>query len=151
MNEEHRAPVDVTHATLSVLFLVLLAAATLWVLSPFLISILWAVIVCVATWPILLKLERSLGGRRRLAVAIIAIAILLVVFVPVTLALMTIVENASSITAEIKSIESVPLPAPPAWVARLPLGGERIAAEWTRFQALDTSQRSAELAPYVQS
>ena len=151
MSEHSRAPLDVTHVTLSVLFLVLLAGSTLWVLSPFLTSILWAVIVCVATWPILLKLERLLGGRRRLAVAIITGTILLLVFVPVTLALVTIVNNASDISAEIKLYESVPLPPPPAWLARIPFGGERIAAEWTRVAALDSWVSLGQLTPYVQS
>lgn len=142
---------DVTHATLAVFFLALLAGSTIWVMSPFLTSILWAVIVCVATWPILLRLERLLGGRRRLAVAIITGAILLVVFVPVTLALATIVNNARNITAGIKSFESVALPPPPAWLSAIPFAGERIGAEWTRFSALDASQRTAAVTPYAQA
>jgi predicted PurR-regulated permease PerM len=79
--------VDITHATLSVAFLAVLATTTFWVLSPFLTSILWATIISVAIWPILTRLEAFVGGRRGLAVAIITAAILLVVFVPVTLAL----------------------------------------------------------------
>ena len=149
--EPRRAPDDVTHATLSVLFLALLVLSTFWVLSPFLTAILWAVIVCVATWPILLRLEAVLGGRRRSAVAVMVAAILLVVFVPVTLALMTIVTNAQSITAEIRSFESMALPSPPVWLERLPFGGEKMAAEWGRFAALEPQQRAAELTPYAQA
>lgn len=151
MQEHDRAPVDIAHATLSVLFLALLVACTFWVLSPFLTSILWATIVSVATWPILLRLEARLAGKRRVSVAIITTMILLVVFVPVTLALITIVKNAQNITAEIKYLESIALPAPPAWLERVPLGGERLAAEWRRFVALGPQQRSAELTPYVQT
>ena len=77
--------------------------------------------------------------------------ILLVVFVPVTLALTTIVSNAQNITAELKSFESVVLPAPPGWIERIPFGGDRIVAEWRRVVALDPQQRSAELTPYVQT
>lgn len=149
--EDRRAPVDVTHATLSVFFLALLAGSTLWVMSPFLTAILWAVIVCVATWPLLLRLERLLGGRRRLAVAIITAAMLLVVFVPVTLALVTIVNNARNITAGIRSFESVALPPPPAWLAAIPFVGDRIGAEWARFSALDATQRAEALTPYAQA
>ena len=148
MTEHHRA--DVTHATLSILFLLLLVVATFWVLSPFLTSLLWATIVSIATWPILLRLEKILGGRRYLAVAILMSMILLVVFVPVALALVTIVDHAKSITAEIQS-ESIAIPAPPPWLKRFPFGGERLTAEWTRFLALDPHQRSAALAPYAQA
>jgi predicted PurR-regulated permease PerM len=151
MMEHDGAHGDITHATLSVFFLALLVASAFWVLSPFLTSILWATIVSVATWPLLMRLETLLAGRRGVAVAIVTAMILLVVFAPVTLALITIVNNAHNITAELKSLESIALPSPPTWLEQLPLGGERLAAEWSRFAGLAPQQRSDALTPYVQS
>jgi len=151
MADDPRAPLDVTHATLSVAFLAFLAAATFWVLSPFLTSLLWATVISVAIWPVMMRLEAALGGRRGLTVAIVTAATLLVVFVPVTLALMTIVRNAQNVTTELGYLESIVLPAAPPWLARIPFGGERLAAEWSRFAALDPQQRLAELTPYVQT
>jgi predicted PurR-regulated permease PerM len=148
---ERQRPGDITHTTLSVLFLALLVVSTFWVLRPFLTSMLWALIVCIAMWPLLKRLDSILGGRRWLAVTILTVTLLLVVFVPVTLALITIVSNAQSITTEIQSVESMPLPLPPAWLGRVPLGGDRIAAEWSRFVALSPEQRSAALAPHAQA
>jgi len=133
-----------------VLFLALLAVSSFWVLRPFLTSILWATIVCVAAWPLLLRLEAALGRRRGLAVTIMTVSILLVVFVPVTLALITIVRNARNITTDVKSIESIALPAPPAWLEHVPFGGDRIVTKWRAFAALGPQGRSAALAPYVQ-
>ena len=54
--------------------MLLLTVATLMlgtfaVLRPFLPAIVWAAIVVVATWPILLRVENLFGGHRRLAVA----------------------------------------------------------------------------------
>src|SRR4029078_7542785 len=72
-------------------------------------------------------------------------------FVPGTLALMTIVRNAHNVTTELGYLESIALPAAPPWLAQIPLGGERLAAEWSRFAALDPQQRLAELTPYVQT
>ena len=151
MADDPRAPLDVTHVTLSVAFLAFLAAATFWVLSPFLTSLLWATVISVAIWPVMIRLEAALGGRRGLTVAIVTAATLLVVFVPVTLALMTIVRNAHNVTTELGYLESIALPAAPPWLARIPFGGERLAAEWSRFAALDPQQRLAELTPYVQT
>jgi predicted PurR-regulated permease PerM len=147
--QRHRGP-GITDATLSVLFLALVVVSTFWVLHPFLTSILWAVIVVIATWPILMRLEAILAGRRWVAVTIMTVTILLVVFVPVTLALLTIVNNAQNITAEIGSFESIALPPPPAWLGRVPFGGERMVAEWSWFVALNPQQRSAALTPYAQ-
>jgi predicted PurR-regulated permease PerM len=147
----HRDSVDITHTTLSVLFLALLVASTFWVLSPFLTSILWATIIGIATWPFLMRLEAFLAGRRGLAVAIMTATILLIVFVPVTLALTTIVKSAQNITAQIKSLDSIALPAPPEWLDRIPFGGPRLASEWKRFAALGPEERSATLTPHVQT
>jgi len=151
MREDRPVSADITHTTLSVLFIALLIASTFWVLRPFLMAILWATIVTVAAWPMFIKLERSVGGRRKLAVAIMTAMILLIVFVPVMLAVATIVGNAENITAEIRSLASMALPAPPAWLGHVPLAGAKIVDKWTRFAALGPQERSAVLTPYLQS
>jgi predicted PurR-regulated permease PerM len=151
MLERPRVTADITHTTLSVLFLVLLLAGSYLVLRPFLTAVLWATIVSVAVWPALLRLEARLGRRRRLAVAIVTAVILLAVFVPVTAALITIVRHAQRITGDIASFETIPVPAPPAWLADVPIAGARIANDWQRFAALAPADRSAVLGPYVQT
>jgi len=147
---DHRRPVDITHTTLSILVLVLLVAASFWVLSPFFTAVLWATIISIATWPLLLRIQSVLGGRRGLAVTVVTVAILLVVFVPVTLALRTIVMNAQSITQEIRSLESIPLPTPPSLLERVPLRGKQISAAWAHFATLSPEERSATMTPHIQ-
>jgi predicted PurR-regulated permease PerM len=151
MPDRTQASTDITHTTLSVLFLVFLVTLTVSVVSPFLTSMLWATIVSVAAWPFLLRLQAVAGGRRGLAVAVMTVTILLVVFVPVTLALATIVRNAQNLTEEIRSLESITLPAPPAVLEDVPFGGRRIAGEWRRVAALSPEERNAALTPYVQT
>jgi predicted PurR-regulated permease PerM len=151
MSTVSRPSGDVTHTTLSVLFLALLVAATFWVLSPFMTSLLWATVITVATWPLFLKFERILGNRRGLALTITTVAILLVVFVPVTLAVSTIVTNARSISVDLTSLESISIPAAPAWLARVPIAGARVAAKWDAFAALTPTDRVTVLTPYVQT
>jgi len=151
ITDRPRSSSDVTHTTLSVIVLVLLGAAAFWVLRPFLTSIIWATIVSVAAWPLLLRLDARLGHRRGLAVGIITATILLVVFVPVTLAIVTIIKNARGITVEIRSLDSIPIPRPPAVLNHLPIVGERLANQWRHFAALGPDERSAAVTPYVQS
>jgi predicted PurR-regulated permease PerM len=151
MPDRTHASTDITHTTLSVIFLVALVTLTLSVMSPFLTSTLWATIVSVATWPFLLRLQAAVGGRRGLAVAIMTVTILLVGFVPVTLALSTIVRNAQDLTAEIRSLESIALPGPPAFLEDIPFGGRRVAEQWRSAVAMSPEERSVALTPYVQS
>jgi predicted PurR-regulated permease PerM len=151
MREPRPASADITHSTLSVLFIALLIASTFWVLKPFLVAILWATIVAVAAWPLFMKLEAFVGGRRKLAVAIMTAVILLVVFVPVTLSVATIVRNGERITSVIRSFVTMSVPDSPDWIEHVPLAGARIAGKWNRFAALGPDERSAALAPYVQT
>ena len=55
-NKEVPASYDITRITLAVLFIGMLIAASFWVFKPFLTSFIWATIIVVATWPLLLKL-----------------------------------------------------------------------------------------------
>jgi predicted PurR-regulated permease PerM len=59
---------DLTRDTLAIVFLFALIAASLWIMWPFLAAVVWATMIVVATWPILVKLQRWLLGRRWLAV-----------------------------------------------------------------------------------
>jgi predicted PurR-regulated permease PerM len=150
MPDRIHASTDLTHTTLSVLILVFLVMLTVAVVSPFLTSMMWATIVSVAAWPFLLRLQALAGGRRGLAVTIMTVTMLLVVFVPVTLALATIARSAHGITAEIKSLETITLPGPPAGLEHIPFGGPRIVAEWRRVAALSPEERSAMVSPHLQ-
>jgi predicted PurR-regulated permease PerM len=83
--------------------------------------------------------------------AITTVIILLVVFIPVTLAVSTIVTNAKSLSVELKSLESISIPAAPVWLARVPIAGARAAAKWDAFATLTASERVSVLTPHVQT
>jgi predicted PurR-regulated permease PerM len=61
-------PRDVPQMMLSVLFLALMIIACLWIVQPFILGFAWAGTVVIATWPVLLRVQRALFGRRSLAV-----------------------------------------------------------------------------------
>jgi len=50
---------DLTRTTLAVLFIGMLIAASLLILRPFLAATIWATMIVVATWPVLLALEKN--------------------------------------------------------------------------------------------
>jgi predicted PurR-regulated permease PerM len=141
---------DITHTFLSVLFIGLLIASTVWILRPFLVSILWGTIVVVATWPALERLQKRLANRRGLAVFLMAAALLLIVLVPMIFAVLIIAKNAEHITAQIRSFDPFSLAWPPQWLKRIPLAGENMADRWTAFAALSSEERSARFTPYAQ-
>ena len=143
------APRDVTHTTLAVLLILTLAVSSFWILRPFLVSVIWALLIVVATWPVMLKLQKRLRGRRGPAVAVMTAALLLVVFVPLTLAVLTILANADNIAARLRSLSELTVSPPPEWAVRIPLVGGRISARWQEFAALTPEERSVMMAPYA--
>ncbi|HAM52632.1 MAG TPA: hypothetical protein DCP92_18750 [Nitrospiraceae bacterium] len=140
---------DVPHITLAVLFIGVLIASSFWILRPFLISIIWAFLIVVATWPILLKLQTRLSNRRGLAVAVMTAALLLIVFIPLTLAVLSILNNAEDIAGRIRSLTALTISPPPQWLERIPLVGGRLSARWQEFAALTPEERSVMVAPYA--
>jgi hypothetical protein len=142
-------PPDLPRTTLAVLFIVGLIAASLWILRPFLPALIWATMVVVATWPIMLRVEQALWGRRSLAVTVMTVAMLLVFVIPFSLAIGTIVANAAEIAGWAGSLGAIKLPAPPDWLQGVPLVGRKAASAWREFTASGPEDLSLKLAPYA--
>ena len=95
---------DLTRTTLAVITLLLLIATTLWVLRPFLAAGIWATMLVVSTWPMLISLQGRLGGRRGPAVALMTLGLLLLLILPLGAAFETIAGNAGRVTALAKTL-----------------------------------------------
>jgi predicted PurR-regulated permease PerM len=120
-------PLEQVLAIGALLLLALGCALTLW---PFLSSLLWAAIICFSTWPVYRWCERSFGGRRGLAAALMTLLVALVLVVPFA-AIMGALANSivGFLTTAASALEQGP-PTPPHWVAGLPLVGESLAFYW---------------------
>ena len=84
---------DLTRDTLAVVFLFALIAASVWILLPFLTAVVWATMIVVATWPMLLMLQRWLLGRRWLAVTVMTLLLLAIFLLPFLFAIGAFIEN----------------------------------------------------------
>ena len=149
MNTKTGGQFDVTRTTLAVLFISLLILASFWVVRPFISAFIWATTIVIATWPLLIKLQQRLWGKRRLAVLVMSLALLLVLLVPLTLAVVTIVDKADQIVAWVKFLASFTIPPPPHWLGSIPLVGAKLADRWQQLAALSPEDLSARLAPHA--
>jgi predicted PurR-regulated permease PerM len=141
---------DLTRITFAVLALALLIGASLWVLQPFLGPTIWATMVVVATWPLMLRVQGWLGGRRALAVTVMTLLLLLLFVVPLTMAIFTIVKNADQLVAWAKLITSYRLSTiAPAWLSGLPVIGGALAGLWEQAVAAGLDGLLERLAPYT--
>jgi len=66
--------------------------------------------IVIATWPLLLGVQARLAGKRWLAVLVMTLILLLVLIVPVTLGITTIVDKVDDVIAWAKSPGALTVP-----------------------------------------
>jgi len=140
---------DPLRLLLQLLFIGALIAGSFWILRPFLVAFGWATTIVVATWPLLLRVQAGLGGRRVLAVAAMTIVLLLVLIVPLYSGISTVVESSGQIEALSTSLADLAASPPPSWVETIPLFGAKLAAGWLGLSAEGPEALSERVAPHV--
>jgi predicted PurR-regulated permease PerM len=100
------------------------------VLRPFISSILWAAILCSATWPLYELLLRWLRGRRTLAAVLMTLLLSLAILIPCVIVAVTFTENVQAAVKWIDQRVEAGFPPPPAFFDRIPYVGGRLHDEW---------------------
>ena len=114
-----RQPRDVAQILLSVLFLAIMIVACLWIVQPFILGFAWAGTVVIATWPVLLRLQKIMFGRRSLAVLVMTLLLVMVFIIPIALLVNSIVDGSGPL---IKAISSGDMTLPDlAWLNTIPV------------------------------
>jgi predicted PurR-regulated permease PerM len=151
VSRENSAPPswDVARILLAVVTIGGLIVATFWVVQPFLPALIWATMIVVATWPVMRAVERRLGGRRGLAVAVMTVAMVVIVVAPITVGIVVVVEHAGDAVGWSKALVESAVAGPPAWLSNLPLVGKRLAAEWQTIASERPEDLAARLRPYL--
>jgi predicted PurR-regulated permease PerM len=142
-------PIDLARLILSVIAICGLLLLSLWIVSPFFSAMIWALMVVVTCWPLMLTLQQWLRGRRALAVTVMTLAMLMVFIVPVVLAVDTIVDNIDTITDFTRRAAEFEVPPVPEWVAQLPLVGEKAAEMWNGLRDAGLASLVQRAAPYL--
>lgn len=146
---ERQNPRDVTVVTLQVLVIGLLIAAGFWTVRPFLTSLIWAVIIVVATWPVMLRIQALLWGKRWLADLVMTFGLLMLLVVPLTVTVSTIVDSSDELVARIRSLSTLTLAPPPGWLKEIPMLGPKLAESWEHLGAASAQELSSRLIPYT--
>jgi predicted PurR-regulated permease PerM len=124
-----------------------IAAVGVWIMAPFLPAILWAGTIAVATWPVLLRLQVMLGGRRWAATAALTLILTVGFFIPLLMVVGMIARHAGDAADLARDLSAKGLPPAPAWLDAMPVVGHRAAAEWTAVAALDAAAVQERLEP----
>jgi len=100
------------------------------ILSPFISLVVWGAIIAVALYKPFMKLVEKLGGRKKLAVTLLAVIGIAVILIPVISLSSSVIDGATKFGTQI-SEGSVHIPAPPEYVQQWPIIGEKTHKLWT--------------------
>ncbi|HTP62815.1 MAG TPA: AI-2E family transporter YdiK [Burkholderiales bacterium] len=139
---------ELVRTMLAVLFFAGLILCSLWILYPFLPALIWAALLVVSTWNLMLTAQQKLWGRRSLAVVLMTSVVVLVVIVPLALAILTIARNSDQLARKAQEIQQWSVPEPPDWVARVPVVGDKVARKWHEFAGLAPEDLRARIDPF---
>lgn len=142
-----RQPRDIAQVLLSVLFLAIMIVACLWIVQPFILGFAWAGTIVIATWPVLLKLQKILWGRRSLAVLVMTLLLVLLFVIPVALLVNSIVDGSGPL---IHAVTGGDMTLPDlAWLNNIPLVGAKLYAGWHSLLDMGGSAIMAKVRPYI--
>ncbi|MFC5550988.1 AI-2E family transporter [Massilia aerilata] len=116
-------------STLSACFSLAIILFALFVTQRFVLPLLWAAILCIATWPLYLRALRMLGGREILAAALVTIVAALVFITPLVLGISQAAHQAPAL-AQLVADANTEGWAAPAWLLRIPMAGDAIYNWW---------------------
>jgi predicted PurR-regulated permease PerM len=106
--------------------LVLLAACLL-VISPFLSAALWSVVLCASTWGLFQRLDRWIGDHRSLAALVMTLALTLAIVAPFAIVGLSLVEQVRVTAGLVKQAMENGSLSLSAWLAKLPLVGQQLS------------------------
>jgi len=118
-------------AAIRVGLLFLIAAWCFLIVEPFIIPILWGMIIAIACFPMYRWMQLKLGGRAKLAATIFTLLALAVLITPTVMLVDTVAETTQTLSAGLQE-GSLTVPPPPASVREWPLVGEELSAFWSR-------------------
>lgn len=118
-------------ASIRIGLVIIIAAYCFQFIRPFLVPVLWGVIIAVAIYPGYRWLRSSLGERHRLAATLLTLVGLALLIVPVLMLGGTFLDNMIALSQGLKEGTLV-VPPPPEGVGTWPLIGERLEALWSQ-------------------
>ncbi len=128
----------------------LLAALASWcflIVKPFIIPVLWGIIIAVASYPAYYWLASKLHDSCKLAATLYTLVLLTLIIVPSSLLTGTLVDSIQTLAGLMKA-GKLTIPAPPEYVASWPIVGESLDRFW-HLASVNLGKALQEIAPFL--
>jgi predicted PurR-regulated permease PerM len=105
------------------------------VLLPFIPAILFAVVVCISTWPLYVRLRGVLRGRSTLAALVMVLLLIVLVIGPSALFAFSLTDNVTTIVGAAKTLLNHGPIQSPTWLKGIPIIGAQFDVYWQGLAA----------------
>jgi predicted PurR-regulated permease PerM len=123
---------DIIDAVIKVSVLGTMAVWTFLLIKPFVIPVIWGIILAVAVEPLIAWFSGKIGGRRSLAAGLLVIVIIAALVIP-TLSLVSSSVDTVQVVSEEISAGTFKIPPPPKEIADWPVIGAKVFQTWNLF------------------
>ena len=101
----------------------------LLIVRPFLVPVLWAIIIANAVYPFYRKLENGLGGRSKLMATLFTLVAIVLLMVPTVMLFGSLIDSLKELSAGLKN-GTLTIPLPTDSVATWPVIGKSVYKFW---------------------
>ncbi|MFV2056433.1 MAG: AI-2E family transporter [Thiohalomonadales bacterium] len=109
----------------------LLAFWSLYIAAPFVVPVIWGIIIAVGSYPVHQLLQSKLGLSNALSATLYSFLLLALLITPTVILSGELIDEAQELSTQVKQ-DKLTIPPPPTSVKGWPLVGEKISAFWTR-------------------
>jgi predicted PurR-regulated permease PerM len=103
------------------------------VLRPFVPALLFAAVVCTASWPLYRRMLGAVGGRATVASLLMTLLLVVLVIGPTSLLALSLADDVARMFDGARHLLDQGPIQPPAWLAGVPLVGEALDDYWHRI------------------
>ncbi|MCX8600817.1 MULTISPECIES: AI-2E family transporter YdiK [unclassified Gilliamella] len=139
---------DLLKLILNLLLIGLLIIVTYRVIEPFLFGFFWAVMVVIATWPLMIKIQQKLFNKRWLSILVMALILAFVCVIPFILIISSIAQNGHHMIEWARTLPYKELPTFD-WLENIPTFGTELHQKWLELRKTDGSELISDIQPYI--
>jgi len=140
---------QIIEIVIKIAILGILVIWTFQLIKPFLIPVIWGIILAVAVEPFIAKLAKMLGGRKSLASGFFVLVIIAALIIPSVMLTISSVETIQGMTESMES-RSLAIPPPPETVADWPVIGDSVYKSW-KLASTNLEGALKQFAPQIKS
>jgi predicted PurR-regulated permease PerM len=115
---------------LSTCFTLAIIVFAAFITQRFFMPLVWAAILCIATWPLFERMLRACGGRAICAALLVTAISAVIIIAPLAIGIAQASRQAPALAALVADANNNGLAAP-VWIARIPMVGPAIFEWWT--------------------